>query len=85
MITSGTLVSAMIDTANASPIGLALIVSSIASGAIVCSHVNDSGFWLVSRYLGLTETQTLKTWTVMTTIIGVSGFLIACLIALIAT
>lgn len=85
MITSGTLVSAMIDTANASPIGLALIVSSIASGAIVASHVNDSGFWLVSRYLGLTETQTLKTWTVMTTIIGVTGFVIACLIALVAT
>lgn len=85
MITSGTLVSAMIDTANASPIGLALIVSSIASGAIVCSHVNDSGFWLVSRYLGLTEAQTLKTWTVMTTIIGLSGFAIACLIALVAT
>lgn len=84
MITSGTLVSAMIDTSASTPIGLALIVSSIASGAIVCSHVNDSGFWLVSRYLGLTEAQTLKTWTVMTTIIGVSGFLIACLIALIA-
>ena len=84
MITSGTLVSAMIDMSSATPIGLALIVSSIASGAIVCSHVNDSGFWLVSRYLGLTEAQTLKTWTVMTTIIGLSGFLIACLIALIA-
>ncbi|WP_300395381.1 gluconate:H+ symporter [Henriciella sp.] len=85
MITSGTLVSAMIDTSAASPVGLALIVSSIASGAIVCSHVNDSGFWLVSRYLGLTETQTLKTWTVMTTIIGLSGFVIACLIALAVT
>ena len=84
MITSGTLVSAMIDMTSATPIGLALIVSSIASGAIVCSHVNDSGFWLVSRYLGLTEGQTLKTWTVMTTIIGLSGFIIACLIALIA-
>ena len=85
MITSGTLVSAMIDTANTSPVGLALIVSSIASGAIVASHVNDSGFWLVSRYLGLTETQTLQTWTVMTTIIGVTGFIIACVIALVAT
>lgn len=85
MITSGTLVSAMIDTSVATPVGLALIVSSIASGAIVCSHVNDSGFWLVSRYLGLTETQTLRTWTVMTTIIGFTGFFIACMLALIFT
>lgn len=53
---------------------LALIVIAIASGASVLSHVNDSGFWLVSRYLGMTEAQTLKTLTVMTTIVGVVGF-----------
>ena len=53
---------------------LALIVISIASGASVVSHVNDSGFWLVSRYLGMSEAQTLKTFTTMTTIVGLVGF-----------
>jgi Gnt-I system low-affinity gluconate transporter len=52
----------------------ALFVLSIAAGATILSHVNDSGFWLVSRYLGLTEKQTLQSWTVMETIISVVGF-----------
>jgi Gnt-I system low-affinity gluconate transporter len=53
---------------------LALIVISIASGASVLSHVNDSGFWLVSRYLGMTEGQALKVFTTQTTIVGLVGF-----------
>lgn len=52
----------------------ALIVIAIASGASIMSHVNDSGFWLVSKYLGLTEKQTFKSWTVMTSLIAVVGF-----------
>lgn len=59
---------------------LALIVIAIASGSSVLSHVNDSGFWLVSRYLGMTEAQTLKTLTVMTTIVGIVGFLMVTLL-----
>jgi GntP family gluconate:H+ symporter len=39
--------------------------------------VNDSGFWLVSRFFGLSTAQTLRSWTVMTTVVGVLGFLIA--------
>jgi Gnt-I system low-affinity gluconate transporter len=53
---------------------LALVVIAIASGASVASHVNDSGFWLVSRYMGMSEAQTLKTFTSMTTIVGLVGF-----------
>jgi Gnt-I system low-affinity gluconate transporter len=51
----------------------ALIVISIASGATILSHVNDSGFWLVSKYFGMDEKQTLKSWTVMETIIALCG------------
>lgn len=51
----------------------ALATVAIASGALACSHVNDSGFWLVKQYLGLTEIQTLKSWTVVTTILGFTG------------
>ena len=51
----------------------ALVVLSIAAGATIMSHVNDSGFWLVNRYFGMSEKDTLKSWTVMETIIGVTG------------
>jgi len=52
---------------------IALFVISIASGASILSHVNDSGFWLVGQYLGLTEKQTFKSWTIMTTLIAITG------------
>lgn len=56
---------------------LCFIVISIASGATVLSHVNDSGFWFVSRFLEMDEKTTLKTWTALETSIGVVGFIIA--------
>ncbi len=51
----------------------ALVVLSIASGATILSHVNDSGFWLVGKYFGMNEKQTLQSWTVMETIIAFCG------------
>jgi len=65
-----------------SEINKALLVIAIASGASIMSHVNDSGFWLVSKYLGLTEKQTFKSWTVMTTILALVGFLTVSLFSL---
>ena len=59
---------------------MALLVIAVSAGASVLSHVNDSGFWLVSRYLGMTETQTLKTHTVLTTIVGVTAFTVVLLL-----
>ena len=59
----------------------ALIVIAIASGATTASHVNDSGFWLVGKYLGMNEKQTLQSWTVMETIISVAGFGLALLLS----
>ncbi len=82
MITAAGLVSPLLDSFNVSEPMLGLLVIAIASGATVVSHVNDSGFWLVNRYFGLTEKQTLKSWTVMETIIGLVGFGVALLISL---
>ena len=62
---------------------LALIVIAIAGGATVLSHVNDSGFWLVSRFFQMDEATTLKTWTVMETLLGTIGFLLALLLSLV--
>lgn len=50
-----------------------LVVVSIGCGSMVLSHVNDAGFWLVKECLGLTVGQTLRTWTVTETLIGVTG------------
>lgn len=64
-------------TEGLSSVDLALIVIAIAGGATVLSHVNDSGFWLVSRFFRMDEKTTLKTWTVMETLLGTIGFLLA--------
>lgn len=56
---------------------LCFIVIAIASGATVLSHVNDSGFWLMSRFLEMDTKTTLKTWTMLETSIGVTGFIVA--------
>ena len=81
MITAAGLVAPVAAIAGLGEADLALLVIAIASGASILSHVNDSGFWLVSRYLGLTEAQTLRSWTVSTTLIGVTGFAVACLLS----
>ncbi|WP_209328962.1 GntP family permease [Lunatimonas salinarum] len=60
----------------------ALIGIAIAAGSCILSHVNDSGFWLVKKYLDISEKQTLQTWTVMETIISLSGFLIVLLLSI---
>jgi len=74
MITAAGLVSPLLIFGEHSPFGLATIVIAIASGASILSHVNDSGFWLVSQYLGLSEKQTFKSWSLMTTILALTGF-----------
>ena len=60
---------------------LACITAAVAGGATVCSHFNDSGFWLVRSLVGLDEKTTLKTWTIMETLVGGTGFLVALLIS----
>jgi GntP family gluconate:H+ symporter len=50
-----------------------LLVLATGAGSLVLSHVNDSGFWLIKEFFNMTVPQTLKTWTVMETIIGVAG------------
>jgi GntP family gluconate:H+ symporter len=63
--------------ANLGEFQLTLLVMAIAAGATVLSHVNDSGFWLVSRFFGMDEKTTLKTWTVMETTLGLTAFVIS--------
>ena len=59
------------------------VVIAIAGGATVLSHFNDSGFWLVSRFLNMDEKTTLKTWTVMETLLGTIAFLIVAMASIV--
>jgi Gnt-I system low-affinity gluconate transporter len=79
MITGAGLMAPILELQPMSAPSLGLLVIAISSGATILSHVNDSGFWLVSRYLGMSETNTLKSWTVMTTLISIVG-LVSCLL-----
>lgn len=77
--TAGLLGAAAAD-ANLSSFHLTLMVIAIAAGATVLSHVNDSGFWLVSRFFGMDVKTTFKTWTVLETTLGLTAFGIALLL-----
>ena len=56
---------------------IALVIVAIGCGSLFLSHLNDSGFWLVKDFLGLSVGQTLRTWTVCETIIGIAGMLLS--------
>jgi GntP family gluconate:H+ symporter len=59
-----------------------LLVLATGAGSLVLSHVNDSGFWLIKEFFNMTVPQTLKTWTVAETIIGVAGLAFTLLLGL---
>jgi Gnt-I system low-affinity gluconate transporter len=82
MITAAGMVAPVIEVLGTGEIGRALVVLVIAAGATTFSHVNDSGFWLVGKYLNMTEKQTIQSWSVMETIISVVGFILIFLISL---
>ncbi|GAA1598441.1 SLC13 family permease [Kribbella karoonensis] len=60
---------------------IALVVLAIGAGSLFFSHVNDAGFWLVKEYFGMTVGETIKTWSVMETVISVMGLLMTLLLS----
>jgi GntP family gluconate:H+ symporter len=60
-----------------------LLVLAIGSGSLFFSHVNDAGFWLVKEYFGMTVGQTIKTWSLMETVISVSGLIFVLLLSIV--
>lgn len=81
MLTAAGLAAPMASAAGLGAADLALMTISIAAGASILSHVNDSGFWLVAKYFDLTTADALKTWTVSSTLVGTTGFVIALIIS----
>ena len=76
MVTTAGLMAPIVQTVDVSAPMLGAVTIAIACGATVLSHVNDSGFWLVSQFMGLSEKETLQSWTVMETIVGLTGLFV---------
>ncbi|MTD29113.1 gluconate transporter [Erwinia sorbitola] len=75
-LTAVGLIMPVIEPLHYSGAQMAALSICIGGGSIICSHVNDAGFWLFGRFTGATEGQTLKTWTLMETILGTVGAVI---------
>ena len=75
-ITAGGIAAPLIATTGVSP---ELMVIAVGSGSVIFSHVNDPGFWLFKEYFNLTIGETIKSWSVLETIISVCG-LVGCLL-----
>jgi gluconate transporter len=71
-LTAAGIVQPLVVTSGVSP---ELMVLSIGAGSLMCSHVNDTGFWMFKEYFGISVSDTFKTWTIMETIIGIMGLI----------
>lgn len=77
LITAAGLIQPAVQAAGYQGLQLSAIVIALASGSVMLSHVNDSGFWLVGRFFNMDVKTTFKTWTVMQTLVGLIGFALA--------
>lgn len=80
ILTTAGLLTNAIAAGGYNSLEIVLITLAIGFGGLGLSHINDSGFWIVTKYLGLSVADGLKTWTVLTTICGVTGFALTWLV-----
>ncbi|MCX4724166.1 GntP family permease [Streptomyces sp. NBC_00144] len=83
IVTTAGIVLPLVDGQHLSQPHLALIIMAISAGSIFASHVNDGGFWMVAKYFGISERDTLKSWTVLESVLSVAGFVVAALLSLV--
>ncbi|MCM1973684.1 MULTISPECIES: GntP family permease [unclassified Streptomyces] len=77
IVTTAGIVAPLLSEGDHSQAFVALVIMAISAGSIFASHVNDGGFWMVAKYFGISERDTLKTWTVLETVLSVVGFVVA--------
>lgn len=77
---SGLLVNVVADHPELTQTHIALIIVAIGCGSLFLSHLNDAGFWIVKQSLGLSVEQTLRTWSVCETLVGLVGMGLALLV-----
>jgi gluconate:H+ symporter, GntP family len=74
LVTTGGIIGPLVEANGYSQAQLAVLVIAISAGSIIASHVNDGGFWIIAKYFNMTVKETLATWTVLETILSVTGF-----------
>ncbi|SFS14264.1 gluconate:H+ symporter, GntP family [Agrococcus baldri] len=77
LTTAASLMAGVVVDGGFNPVEVAAIVLATAAGSVGFSHVNDSGFWLVSKFFGMDVKTTLKTWTVAQGLMAIVGFIIS--------
>jgi GntP family gluconate:H+ symporter len=77
IVTTAGIVLPLVEGGGHSQAFLALVIMAISAGSIFASHVNDGGFWIVSQYFGISERDTLKSWTVLESVLSLAGFAVA--------
>ena len=83
IVTTAGIIAPLVAAGGYSQAQTALIVIAVSAGSIIASHVNDGGFWIVAKYFNMSVKDTLKTWTVLETILSVVGFAMAGLVWLV--
>ncbi|MDQ0811520.1 GntP family gluconate:H+ symporter [Streptomyces sp. B3I7] len=82
IVTTAGIVAPLLSEGDHSQAFVALVIMAISAGSIFASHVNDGGFWMVAKYFGISERDTLKTWTVLESVLSVAGFAMAAVVSL---
>lgn len=77
IVTTAGIVAPLLADGDHSQAFVALVIMAISAGSIFASHVNDGGFWMVAKYFGISERDTLKSWTVLESVLSVAGFAVA--------
>lgn len=77
LVTVGGLLAPMLKELDLSSPQLALTALAMGGGSLALSHINDSGFWIFTKLVGINVSTALRTWTILTTAMGVSAFLLA--------
>ncbi|MGW0969541.1 GntP family permease [Streptomyces sp. NPDC002516] len=82
IVTTAGIVAPLLTEGHHSQAFVALVIMAISAGSIFASHVNDGGFWMVAKYFGISERDTLRTWTVLESVLSVAGFAVAAAMSL---
>ncbi|MEV0525446.1 gluconate:H+ symporter [Streptomyces sp. NPDC050439] len=82
IVTTAGIVAPLLSEGDYSQAFIALVIMAISAGSIFASHVNDGGFWMVAKYFGISERDTLKTWTVLESVLSLAGFAVAAVVSL---
>ncbi|MEV6807210.1 gluconate:H+ symporter [Streptomyces sp. NPDC051132] len=77
IVTTAGIVAPLLTEGHHSQAYGALVIMAISAGSIFASHVNDGGFWMVAKYFGIGERDTLRTWTVLESVLSLAGFAVA--------